>query len=194
MEFFDVIKSRRSVRKYKSQPVSREDILKILEAANWAPSARNQQPWEFIVTSGEYIKQLGDSYRTVAEEVIRKTNTGDEDIISNNDFVKFAATYGGAPVVIVTLVKKSDNDHYQKLDLISASAAMENLILAASDLGLGTCWMLAPLWDEAIFRGILDVPNDKDIVGITPLGYPDMTPKPIPRLDPKLENKVRWLD
>ena len=67
---------------------------------------------------------------------------------------------------------------------------MENLILAALDLGLGTCWMLAPLWDEAVFRKILDISNDKEIVGITPLGYPDMIAKPIPRLDTELKSKV----
>lgn len=194
MEIFDIIKNRRSIRKYKSQSVSKEDILKILDAANWAPSASNRQPWEFIVISGEYIKQLGDSYKGIAEEIIRKTNREDDDVITNNDFVKFAATYGGAPIVIVALVEKSDNAHYEKMDLLSASAAMENLILAASGLGLGTCWMLGPILEEVIFRKILDIPNDKDIIGVTPLGYPDMSQKPIPRLDPELKNKVRWLE
>jgi Nitroreductase len=52
MEFFDLVKNRRSIRKYKTQSVDKDDILKILDAANWAPSAMNWQPWEFIVVSG----------------------------------------------------------------------------------------------------------------------------------------------
>lgn len=59
MEFFDLIKNRRSIRKYKTQPVHKEDVLKILDAANWAPSAMNRQPWEFLVISGELLKPLG---------------------------------------------------------------------------------------------------------------------------------------
>jgi len=65
MEFFDLIKTRRSVRRYKTQPVDKEHILKILDAANWAPSAMNQQPWEFLVISGELLKPLGNSYKVL---------------------------------------------------------------------------------------------------------------------------------
>ena len=68
MEFFDLVKNRRSVRKYKAQPVDKEDILKILDAANWAPSAMNWQPGEFIVASGELLKPLGNSFKTVVEK------------------------------------------------------------------------------------------------------------------------------
>lgn len=195
MEFFDVVKNRRSIRRYKTQQVNKEDILKILDAANWAPSAMNWQPWEFIVVSGEWLKRLGNSYKGVVEEFTsRLYEKDDSKIISNDEFVKFAAVYGGAPVVIVVLAKINDDPDEQKANLESACAAMENLVLAAADLGLGTCWMTGPLRDESSLRDILSIPDDKEIVAVTPLGYPEVTPKPVPRKDPKLEQKITWLE
>lgn len=195
MEFFDLVKNRRSVRRYKAQSVDRMDILKILDAANWAPSAMNWQPWEFIVVSGEWLKQLGDSYKGVVEGFTSRLHEKDDSkIISNDEFVKFAAVYGGAPIVIVVLTKINDDPDERKANLESACAAMENLILAATDLGLGTCWMTGPLRDEGNLRSILNIPDDREIVAVTPLGYPDTTPKPLPRLDLELKQKIKWLE
>jgi nitroreductase len=195
MEFVDLVKNRRSVRKYKSDPVAKEDILKILDAANWAPSAMNWQPWEFIVVSGEWMKRLGDSYREVvkgfSESLYKKD---DSKIISGEEFIKFAAVYGGAPLAVIVLAKANEDPGVRKANLESASAAMQNLILAAADLGLGTCWMTGPLKDEKNLRRILGVPEDREIVAITPLGYPDAVPKPPLRKDPGLKDKIKWLE
>lgn len=194
MEFFDLVKNRRSIRKYKPQPVDKETILKILDAANWAPSAMNWQPWEFVVVSGEWLKQLGDSYKGVVEEFTHSLYAKDDSkIISNEEFIKFAAVYGGAPIVIVVLARKNDDPDEQKATLEGACAAMENLILAATDLGLGTCWMTGSLRDEGSLRGILSIPDDREIVAVTPLGYPDAAPKPLPRIDQELKQKIKWL-
>ena len=62
MDFFEVINTRRSIRKFKQEPVNKEDILKILHAANWAPSALNLQPWEFLVVAGDKKNMLGRNY------------------------------------------------------------------------------------------------------------------------------------
>ncbi len=193
MEFFDLIKNRRSIRKYRTQPVDKEDILKILDAANWAPSAMNLQPWEFIVVSGESLKPLANSYKSVVEEFTSKLED-DGEIISNDEFIKFASNFGGAPIIIVVLTKASDESNERKAYLESASAAMENLILAAADLGLGTCWMTGPLRDALSLRRILDIPPNKELVAVTPLGYPDEVPIPLPRIDAELKQKIRWID
>lgn len=194
MEFFDLVKNRRSVRKYKSDLVRKEDILKILDAANWAPSAMNWQPWEFIVVSGNRLKEMGVSYENVARNFSQSLyEKDDSQIISSKEFIKFAAVYGGAPFVIVVLVKLSKERGEQKSNLESAAAAMQNLVLAAADLGLGTCWMTGPINDEIYLRRILDIPNDREIVAVTPLGYPDVTPPKIPRKDPELKDKTKWL-
>lgn len=196
MDYFNLVKSRRSIRKYKAQPVERRDILKILDAANWAPSAMNWQPWEFIVVSGAWLKQLGDSYKNAVKKFSQKLYEEDvSKVISNDDFIKFSAVYGGAPVAIVVLARiNHDVPDERKANLESACAAMQNLILAAAALGLGTCWMTSPLGDEAHLRRILSIPDDREIVAITPLGYPDADPKPLPRMDPELKEKVKWLE
>ena len=189
MEFFDVVKKRRAVRQYKSDAVKKEDILKILDAANWAPSGKNLQQWEFIVVSGEKKVQLGKSYGEIG-----KVYAADWEKPERDAFVQYASTYGGAPYVIVVLTEVSDIPGIYKMNLESASAAMENLVLAARNLGLGTCWMTGPIQDEATIRQILDISDTQEIVAVTPLGYPVEFPPALPRLDPELQHKVRWLE
>ncbi|MBC7075391.1 MAG: nitroreductase family protein [Syntrophomonadaceae bacterium] len=188
MDFYDVIYSRRAIRKYKPDEVSRETLMKILDAANWAPSGMNLQQWEFIVVSGEKKRELGESYGKVAEAY---TAGWEEE--RRKKFIQFARTFGGAPVVIVALTDASNNPSTRKMNLESVSAALENLLLAACAEGLGTCWMTGPLQDEAAIRRILNISQDKEIVALTPVGYPDMVAKPPARLDPELESKVRWM-
>jgi nitroreductase len=201
MDFFDLVKARRSVRKYKSEPVSKETILKLLDCANWAPSASNRQPWEFIVVHEAKVKQLSESYRETAEKIAemfaRNAKAADMNIgniVTSNDFLQFASTYGGAPVVVVILMNKHSDPNQAKADLESASAAMENILLAATELGLGTCWMTGPLFNEKALRGILNISDEKEIVALTPLGHPEVIPKPVPRKDPKLEQKIIWFE
>ena len=189
MDFFEVIYGRRSVRRYKPDPVSREDILKILDAANYAPSGMNHQQWDFVVVQGEKKNLLGESYGSVAE-----TYTADWDDKAKAAFINYACSYGGAPVVIVVLTEASPDKGIRKMNLESASAAMQNLLLAARALNLGTCWMTGPLNDEASIREILDIPDSQEIVALTPLGYTDNFPQPLPRIDPELSTKVRWFE
>jgi nitroreductase len=188
MEFFEVVYSRRSVRKYKPDMVPRDVLLKVLDAANWAPSGMDLQQWEFIVVSGIAIEQMGESYRGVIE----KLATGWEDE-RRKTFLQFAVNFGGAPIVIVALTKASNNPVIRKMNLESVSAAFENLLLAACAEGLGSCWMMGPLYDEASIRRILDIPPEKEIVAITPIGYPDVLAVPPNRHDPGLKYKVKWV-
>lgn len=189
MEFFDVVKNRRAVRKYKPDMVNKGDIMKILEAGNWAPSGRNLQQWEFIVVAGDKKKQMGESYGTIAEAYTAGWATEERE-----NFINYAKTYGNAPLVIVVLTDASEVAAIKKMNLESGSAAMENIVLAARAMGLGTCWMTGPLQDEPSLRQILDIADNKEIVAITPLGYPvDFPPAP-PRIDEKLNQKVRWME
>lgn len=71
---------------------------------------------------------------------------------------------------------------------------MQNLLLAATALGLGTCWMTGPIRDEKTLRQILAIPDDREIVAVTPLGYPEKIPDAPRRHDPDLANKVRWVE
>ncbi len=196
MDLFEVIRRRRSVRRYLPDPVRREDILSILDAANQAPSAMNRRQWEFIIVTGKKIGEMGESFRRIIEEYTKNWETSrmKGSPFSREDFIRFAATYGGAPVVIVVLTDTAQTEDFRRANLESASAAMENLLLAATSLGLGTCWMTGPLQDELSLRRILEIPEGKEIVAVTPFGYPaEMSDAP-PRNDQGLEKKVRWVE
>ncbi len=189
MEFYEVIHQRRAIRKYKPDSVPREVLLRILDAANWAPSGMNLQQWEFVVVTGDKKRQLGESYVQAAEPVCRNWEEKRRRL-----FLEFAQNYGGAPVVIFALTQATDDPVERKMHLESVSAAFENLLLAACAEGLGTCWMTGPLQDEAGIRRILEIPLDKEIVAVSPVGYPDMVAKAPPRQDPDLSIKVRWVE
>ena len=196
MDLFEAIRRRRSVRRYLPDPVKKEDILTVLDAANQAPSAMNRQQWEFIVITGRKIGEMGESFRQIIEEYTKNWESSrmKGSPFTREEFIRYAATYGGAPVVIVVLTDTAQTADLWRANLESASAAMENLLLAATALGLGTCWMTGPLQDEISLRRILEIPKEKEIVAVTPLGYPAEMPDMPPRIDSGLEKKVRWVE
>ena len=155
----------------------------------------NRKPWEFIVVTGSKILDMGESFGKIFEKLTRNWDSSNaRGEVTPEDLITFGRTYGGAPVVIVVLTERTDIPNYRKAYLESASAAMENLLLAATALGLGTCWVTGPLEDEAALRRILPIPDTKEIVAITPLGYPGK--KPEPRASPENEvlKKIRWIE
>jgi nitroreductase len=178
------------VRQYKPDPVSREDILKIIEAASYAPTGQNLQQVDYVVVTGQAKQKLGESYGVIGVAYSKDW----EDEASRRYFVEYALTYGGARAIIVVLTDTSKHDAVRKMHLESGSAAMENLCLAARALGLGTCWMTGPLQDEAAIRKVLDISEKKEIVAVTPLGYPVEFPPAPPRIDPELKQKIRWVE
>jgi nitroreductase len=155
MEFMDVISKRRSVRKYKSDPVSKEDVEYIVEAARLAPSWANSQCFKFVVVTDPEVK----------EELSKAGNSW----IAN------------APAVIAACADpdKPGTKGDQKYYMLDVGIAMEHLILAAADKGLGTCWIGA--FDEDVAKNVLEVPENIRVVALTPLGHPDESPNPRPR-------------
>ncbi len=148
MEFENVIKKRESIRNYKDKPVEEEKINYVLECARSAPSWRNSQCWDFIVIN--------------KKEVIK-------DITKASTINRWLKT---APAVIVACGNpktsgKLNNTEYFKVDV---AIAMEHLVLAATDLGLGTCWIGA--FKENKIKTLLEIPEDVKIVALSPLGYP----------------------
>jgi len=148
MEFSDLIQKRYSVRAYKTSPVEEEKLHQVLEAACLAPTAANKQPFRFIV-----IKTKG------REEDLKR-------IYGREWFIK-------APIVICACAviseawTRRDGKNYADID---TTIAMDHLILAAAELGLGTCWIAA--FDPSEARKILKLPAGVEPVAITPLGYP----------------------
>jgi nitroreductase len=190
MDLITAIMSRRSCRKYKPDEVSRDKIERILQAANWAPSGRNWQQWEFLVVTGEKREKIGKLYGEIVAErwPEPQARTSEQRI-----FLHWAETLGDAPVVIVALTRTDADPNTRKMNLESTAAAFQNLLLAAYAEGLGTCWMTGPLRREEELKKLLEVAEDREIVALTPLGYPLEWPSPPPRLDSDLSQKVRWI-
>jgi len=154
MEYFELIEKRYSVRAYRSKPIEEEKLQKVLDAARMAPTAANRQPFRFIVihTQGR-------------ESELKR-------IYSREWFFK-------APVVICACAvpdeawTRIDGKNYSDVD---TTIAMDHLILAAADQGLGTCWVAA--FDPSAAREVLGLSENEEPVAFTPLGYPADEPKP----------------
>jgi nitroreductase len=187
MEFYEVIRNRRAVRKYKPDRVPEDLVYRILDAANWAPSGMNTQSWEFVVVSGAKLKSMGESLARIYEPMAAKMEADKREAYLNN-----VRNFFGAPLVIIALAPVQKKDVMRKMHLKGVCAAFENLLLAACAEGLGSCWMTGPLQEEAFLRELLSIGEDKEIVAVTPIGYPEYIPKAPPRLDPELKQKVTW--
>jgi nitroreductase len=161
MDIFQAINDRRSIRKYKDQPVEWEKVGLVLDAARLAPSWKNSQCWRFLVLNSAVKK---DALLTAFPE----DNPGKKALSQ-------------APVVIVVCADPAESGVENGIEYYVADTAIafEHICLAAFGLGLGTCWM--GLFNEAIIKKELDIPAGIRVVGVTPLGYPDQEPKQRPR-------------
>ena len=153
MDFQDLIKKRYSVRAYKSVPVEEEKIQLVLDAARLAPTAHNRQPFQFLVI------------RTAGREEELKRIYKKDWFVQAPVVVLACAVYDGAWL-------RMDNKNYAEVD---TSIAMEHLVLAATALGLGTCWVAA--FDPQAAREILNLPEGVEPIAFTPIGYPADQPR-----------------
>lgn len=186
MELIQAIRERRTIRKFKPDPVSRELVEKLIVESMWAPSAMNTQPWKFIVLTGEAKNRL----IAIAEGCIEKLDLRMQSLFNDKmrAFVRgYFKDFGGAPAVVALLSHLPPEPVYQKSSLYSSCAAMQNFLLLAHEAGLGACWMTGPLWVEQAVVEYLGYP-EWGLVGLTPLGWPDQTP-PVP---PRKATIVEW--
>ena len=174
MDVFTAIKERRSCRKFQPDAVGDADIEKILEAGNWAPSSANQQPWEFIVITSAALKDKIFSESEICKKKLFERSGWKWLEKFPIDFVK------EAPVVIAVIgdPKKSGADMF--LDegtgrgyLQGCSAAVQNMMLAAHALGLGSLWFT--LFEAGAVRQILRLDAGKDPVALLCIGKPSFT-------------------
>ncbi len=186
MELKDAIRGRRSVRKYKPTPVSKETIMELYEMASWAPSGMNRQNWFFVAVTGEYVKKVAEichqGYKEYIGSKVSSVFSHKPQVVKET--TSFFATLGGAPVVVFAYAEPGPESQFT--DVQSVSAAIQNMLLAAYDMGLGTCWMTGPLNKEKEFNQLLGV-EGKKLVALITLGYPDETPKPPKRKGVKID-------
>jgi nitroreductase len=191
-----VIQDRRSIRDYTDEPVSDQDLDMILEAARQAPSGENAQPWRFIIVKDvETRKRLGalagggSGRRFTAEFVTKKMQ---ERFSSLQDEAKKRAVFekltsgqvstflSDAPVNIVVCGKKDVWDLPY-----DTSAAIENMLLMVTALGLGACWVIAPcidIRDEERVKALLGMPEGFKVISIVSVGHPTRPHRPRPRI------------
>ena len=191
-----VIQDRRSVREYTGEAVSRQDLDLILEAARQAPSGENAQPWRVIVVQDPATRKKlgalaggGSGRRFTAEFVTKKMQerfSGLQDEAKRRAaFEKLtsgqvSAFLADAPVSIVVCGKKDVWDLPY-----DTSAAIENILLMVTALGLGACWVIAPcidIRDEERIKALLDVPEGLKAISIISIGHPTRPHRPRPRL------------
>ena len=182
----EALRKRRSIRKFQSKPVSRELVFEVLEAAGWAPSAHNSQPWRFVVIENSAVKfELAEKMAAAwAADMVRDGfNVDEAKRVERRD------RFADAPALILAcltmdgLMKFPDKERQQTerdLALESLGAGLQNLLLAAHSLGLGACWYCAPAFCKQTVREILKIPQEVEPSALIILGYPSespMTPK-----------------
>jgi len=157
MDVFEAVSKRRSIRKYKDTPVEDEKLQNILEVARIAPSAANRQEWKFIVVKNKETR----------EKLVEAANG--------------QAFVGEAPVTIVACSTESERvmPCGQYAYTVDISIAVSFMILEATALGLGTCWLGA--FDEEKVRNILNIPERIRVPAMFTVGYADESPHQRPR-------------
>lgn len=175
----DSIASRRSIRRFRDAPVERGLIEKVLAAAVLAPSAKNRQPWRFVVLQGAARRKLASLMTEGARFLeARGENTGS---CGNS-----ARIVEQAPVTIVVFNAAYEHEglvfdklHYNGPDIQSIGAMIQNMLLAAQDLGLGSLWICDVLYGYPAIREWLG--RKQELAAAVSLGWPDEKPAARPR-------------
>jgi nitroreductase len=188
-DVLEIIKNRRSIRKYKSECPDKEQIAPLLEAANWAPSDGNSQPWSFTVYKGETADKICKIFYDFAKVHIMKAPYIPEE--KKPLMIEYAKDFGGAPMHIAVSYKVSGDEIKDEEALMAASAAVQNLMLACADKGMGSVWIAGEILHNPETLKLLNLSEDKKLAGIIPVGFPDMDPPATPRED--VELKTEWI-
>jgi len=193
MKLDDCLRTRRSIRKYKDTKIDIRILKDIIQLAIMAPSAHNSNPWYFIILDNDDLKnqlalKMAEKYKTdllndkIDERTIRK--------LIHESITKFST----APCIVVACLdmnkiqkypdaKRQEIEHFMGIQSVSAS--IQNLLLAAHDKGIASCWYCAPLFAQEIVRFVLQIPDEIEPLAFITLGYPlDKQPINIP---PRLE-------
>lgn len=201
MNLSEIIRERRSIRKYLDKDIPREVLDELLEDALWAPSGTNRQNWDVYVVKGEKKEKLLNSM-ILASEIFKPTleKLFPEKMV--NITMDFFKNIGGAPVVLLvympkhtyelkqdmSTLEKYKLEHNRFTNALSAAALIQNILLLAKEKGLGTCWMTAPKNAEDQINEEMGI-TEKELVSVIPIGYPDQNP-PAP---PRKGEKIHWI-
>jgi len=156
LNIIDIIKSRRSIRKFTSEPVSEELVETILEAGSWAPSGLNNQPWRFAVIRDAGLRQ------------------------AISELTHYSKVVMTAQVLIAVFLDTEKSYHREK-DIQAVGACLQNMLLEAHSLGLGTVWLGEIIRSNEQIKAILGLTSELDLMAVVALGHPDERPKSVKR-------------
>ncbi|MGQ9694067.1 MAG: nitroreductase family protein [Thermodesulfobacteriota bacterium] len=198
-ELRELIKTRRSIRKFQDKPVPEELILKAIELATWAPNGGNYQPWRFlIITNKDLISKIADAVKAKTELLAAWPEAAQfGEIVAR--WRKTSDFFRQAPVCVAVLMSKyasiadqilrarGDKDplaaeiiSYRQIGnstLQSIAAFVSYFLLILHYFGLGACWMAGPLQAKKEIEELLQVPPGWNFVNLIPVGYSAETPK-----------------
>ncbi|NIS59807.1 MAG: hypothetical protein GTO13_03595 [Proteobacteria bacterium] len=190
MELWEAIRNRRSCRKFTPQEVKEGDLQGILEAATWAPSPANNQPWEFLILTNQEIKdQLHAACLKSKDEALQKSGwrwLGKYEIDFLLEAPIIVAVLGDPEKTGVDQFVGDSRDGYK----YACAAAIQNMLIMAHSLGLAGLWYT--LFDQTTVKGLLNVPGDRTVCALVCLGKPGAEPLQTPRKP--LEELVRRID
>ncbi|MBI5640851.1 MAG: nitroreductase [Nitrospirae bacterium] len=156
MDILELIKTRRSVRQFQERPVRAAEIRKILEAGRWAPSGLNNQPWRFAVITNNRLR----------EEFSRLTH--------------YARVIKSANVLIAVFLD-TENSYNRMKDIQAVGACIQNMLLEAHSIGIGSVWLGEILKSEERIGEILNLDKGLELMAVLAFGYPDKKPKAVKR-------------
>jgi nitroreductase len=204
-----LLRSRRSIRRFRAEMPPRELIASLIDAATTAPSASNKQPWRFIVIRNrKTIDEMAIGVRAAVDRIAKAIDPAFEE--SFRAYGDYFTRFENAPVVIAALyrpltvlsnlttdgISAADAERIRVMEcnsgLMGTSMAIENLLLAAHAAGLGASGMTGPLVASDVVRELLRVPPSWEIAALIPIGYPDETPAPTQRKP--AEKVTQWID
>ena len=151
MEFYDVVKSRKSIKKFKNTPVNAEKLTKMIDSAMMSPSWKNNTSYKFILVDEK------NKLEQISKSIMNKDNSAAQSILD-------------APMTAVIVAKPDDSGEVENREyyLVDSAIAMEHFILSATNEGYGTCWIAAI--DEDIIKKALSIPQNYKVVAMTPIG------------------------
>jgi F420 biosynthesis protein FbiB-like protein len=178
--------TRRSVRKYLKRGVDLKALLKALDAARWAPSAHNAQPWRYIIIQDPSVKRrLAENMAAAWRRDLRKDGYAEEQIKKLTE--ESVNLFSSAPLILITCLTMEDMHRYVDkrrraveylMAVQSVAASITNLLLALHALKLGASWFCAPLFCPSTVRRTLSIPEDVHPQALITVGYPDEAPHP----------------
>lgn len=190
-ELLTLIKGRRSVRAFSDRPLEREDLESLIEAARWAPSPTNRQPWKFLtVTSPALMARMRERVAAQGQELLKLAG---EDAPALDDYLKNFVFFSEAPLVIALLLRRTrsrlgeESNLEADSGLLALGAAMQNVLLAAAAAGMAACPMTGPLIARQALEDALEIKDPWQLKALIPVGWPsEEIPSPPERKRPDL--------